>query len=355
MSRKKKIKDKTKRTSRTSLMLLFVFALLLFMLLSIEIFVCFLIVLQAFGINISGGLSLIATLLFSSLVLATALAFALSRPALHPINSFVNAINSLAEGDFSKRLNPSRPWRNIPFISEIVSSYNTTAEELSKTELLRSDFIDNFSHEFKTPISSIQGFASLLEKGNLDKETEKEYLKIISSESKRLSQMATNVLRMTKIENQEILTDRTTFNLSEQIRECVLMLESRWSEKNITLDIDFEEWMIYGSEELLKEVWLNILDNAIKFSPSFGKIWVKIDHVYNTLKIRIGNSGSKIDDKDKELIFKKFYQCDTSHSTKGNGLGLTIVKKVVSLHSGKIKVYSGDYGTEFEITLPYNG
>lgn len=353
MNREDRERNKTKRTSRTSIMLLFVFAIMLFVLASIVLLISLLLILQSVGVEITGGLSLIVVLLFSSLLLAIILAFAFSHLTLQPINSFVNAINSLASGDFSKRLSFSRPWKDIPFISEIVSSYNKTAEELSKTELLRSDFIDNFSHEFKTPISSIQGFASLLEKGNLSKEEEKEYLRIISKEAKRLSQMATNVLRLTKIENQEILTDKKRYNLSEQIRNSILLLENKWSEKNIELDIDIDEYYIEGNEELLREVWINLFDNAIKFSPDGGKVWVKIDVLGGYLKIKVGNTGSVISNEQKDLIFRKFYQCDTSHSTNGNGLGLAIVKKVVSLHSGKVKVFSGDYGTEFEVSLPY--
>lgn len=150
------------------------------------------------------------------------------------------------------------------------------AEELENTQMLRSDFINNFSHEFKTPIVSIAGFAKLLRRGNLTDAQKEEYLAIIEEESLRLAAMATNVMNLTKVENQTILTDLTTFNLSEQIRACVLLLEEKWSRKELDLDLEFPEYTIRANEELLKQVWINLLDNAIKYSPNYGEIGVRI-------------------------------------------------------------------------------
>jgi signal transduction histidine kinase len=221
-------------------------------------------------------------------------------------------------------------------MKEIEDTFNRMAEELEHTEMLRGDFVNNFSHEFKTPIVSIAGFAKLLKRGNLSKEQRKEYLDIIEEESLRLSEMATNVLNLTKIENQTILTDVTEYNLSEQIRSCVLLLEKRWTGKKLEMNLEFEEYTICACEELLKQVWINLLDNAIKYSPEYGFITIKIKEKESEYQISIANSGEEIPQEKRQKIFQKFYQVDESHSSAGNGVGLSIVKSVIDLHGGQV-------------------
>lgn len=217
--------------------------------------------------------------------------------------------------------------------------------------MLRGDFINNFSHEFKTPIVSVAGFAKLLRKGNLTEKQKEEYLTIIEEESLRLASMATNMLNLTRVENQIILTDISSFNLSEQLRSCILLLEDKWEKKQIDFKIDFEEHMISGNEELLKQAWINLLDNAIKFSPESGVIELQITMDKGTVNVAIINSGEEIPPSAQARIFNKFYQADTSHSAEGNGIGLAIVKRVAELHGGSITVQSRNGCTVFTVAI----
>ncbi len=275
-----------------------------------------------------------------------------SKFSMKPVNKAVNLMNRLASGDFKARLEYGKPIGLHPTFIEISDSFNKMAEELENTEMLRSDFINNFSHEFKTPIVSIAGFAKLLKKGNLTEEQQKEYIDIIEEESLRLSAMATNVLNMTKIENQNILTDVTEFNLSEQLRSSILMLEGKWSKKNIEFNLDFDEYSIFANEEMLKHIWINLIDNAIKFSEDFGTVDVKITEKEHSLCISVKNVGSEIPPEQQKRIFNKFYQADESHSTEGNGIGLALVKEVVRLHKGDVSVQSENNVTIFTVKLP---
>ena len=272
---------------------------------------------------------------------------------LQPVNRFIDQMNRLAAGDFQARLHFGKPISSHPTFQEIEGSFNKMAEELESTDMLRSDFITNFSHEFKTPIVSISGFAKLLKRGDLTPEQREEYLDIIERESLRLAAMATNVLDMTKVENQTILTDVTRFNLSEQLRSCVLLLlEGKWKTKEIDFSIEFDEHMIMGNQELLKHVWINLLDNAIKFSPEGGIVDVMIREQTDALAVTVANHGSEIPKEQLSKIFNKFYQADESHASAGNGIGLAVVKRVVELHGGEISVCCEDGKNTFTTVLP---
>ena len=270
---------------------------------------------------------------------------------LQPLQRMIRKIRSLAAGDYKTRIRFGNPLGKHPTFAALSESFNILAEELDNTEMLRSDFINNFSHEFKTPIISIAGFAKLLKKGNLKEEQKMEYLDIIEEESLRLSYMATNVLNLTKVENQTILTDVTRYNLSEQIRACVLLLENRWMRKKIEFSLEFEEYEIDANEELLKQVWINLIDNAIKFSPEYGMIVIKIKESGDDYRVSVGNAGIEIPRESQSKIFNKFYQADESHASEGNGVGLAIVKKIIDLHKGEVCVNSENGITVFEVTL----
>ena len=342
---------------RLSLTLLLTGLVFLFLLLTTLVIVVVVLILMRKGVLQLGRGNLNTTgfvlfLLLISVVAGTAITFAIGRFPLRPVNDIINALNRLAAGDFRTRLSFSRPLAKYPVAKELSDSFNKMAAELESTEMLRSDFINNFSHEFKTPIVSIAGFAKLLKKGRLSAEEELEYLDIIEDESLRLSAMATNVLNLTKVENQTILTGVSRYNLSEQLRNCVLLLENKWSKKNLELNVDFEEHQICANEELLKQVWVNLLDNAIKFTPDDGLIEVAIGEDGNSIAVSVINSGSEIPEENRERIFQKFYQADESHATEGNGIGLAIVQKVVQLHQGKVEVESGKGRTSFTVILP---
>lgn len=295
---------------------------------------------------------LIINTMIASVTLGSVLTSLTSRIPLKPVNSFINAMNRLASGDYKTRLHFGKYFDRHPTALELTESFNHMAEELEKTEMLRSDFINNFSHEFKTPIVSIAGFAKLLKNKNLTDEQRAEYINIIEEESLRLAAMATNVLNLTKIENQTILTGASEFNLSEQIRSCVLLLESKWSKKNIELDLAFDEYNVYANEEMLKEVWINLLDNAIKYCDEGGIVRITITEIESRLLISVSDTGEEIPEKAKELIFRKFFQLDESHSSAGNGIGLAIVKRIVELHGGEVIVSSGNRKTVFTVSLP---
>lgn len=290
-----------------------------------------------------------------SLVLGIMITFLLSRIFLRPVSRLISQMNRLAQGDFRARLTFGKPLCNHPTFREISHSFNKMAQELQNTELLRSDFVGNFSHEFKTPIVSICGFAKLLRRAELSEEQRQEYLGIIEAESARLAAMATNVLDMTKVENQSILTDVKRYNLSEQIRESLLvLLEGKWRAKEVDFSLEFGEYSIMANEELLKHVWINLLDNAIKFTPSGGTVTVEIREAGESLAVTVHNTGSRIPPEQREKIFRKFYQADESHATEGNGIGLALVKKIVQLHEGEVQVDSGAEGTAFTVRLPEN-
>ena len=287
-----------------------------------------------------------------SLVCGTLIALFLGSVPLRSMNKMTEGLHRLASGDYKAHIEPKGFLYMIAPVRDMVESFNATAAELEGTEMLRSDFINNFSHEFKTPIVSIAGFAGLLKQGNLSREEQLEYLDIIESESRRLAQMATNVLDMTKVENQTILTDVTTFNLSEQLRTCVLLLERKWETKNLEMNLELEEHMISGNQELLKHVWVNLLDNAIKFSPEGQTVEISAAEEEGRIAVSICNTGSFIPKEQQEAIFRKFYQADRSHNTEGNGIGLVVVKRVVELHGGTVAVESNPSFTKFTVTLP---
>lgn len=288
----------------------------------------------------------------SSILIGSALTVLISRIPLKPVNQVINAMNRMAAGDFRTRLRFGKWFSRFSAGKEISGSFNKMAEELQNTEMLRSDFVNNFSHEFKTPIVSIAGFASLLRRGNLPEEQQKEYLEAIKEESMRLSALATNVLNLSRIENQTILGQKNRFNLSEQIRSCILLLERRWSAKHLDLSLDFDEYEIEADPELLKEVWINLLDNAVKFTPEYGLIRVTIQPGAEGIRVAVTNTGSTIPPEKRDRIFQKFYQADESHATQGNGVGLAIVKKVVELHHGQVNVSCDENSTTFTVVLP---
>ena len=346
-----------KRTNRVSLTLLLsvvvFFALLIAILLALGL-VMLLIQLHVFkGVSEEIRMSnVLMVMVLISLVMGAALVLIMSKIPVNPINIFVNGLNNLAAGNFKMRISYKGLLANQPAVLEITESFNKLAKELENTEMLRSDFINNFSHEFKTPIVSIAGFAKLLRRGNLTDEQKMQYLNAIEEESMRLSYMATNILNMTKVENQEILTDITEFNFSEQIRFAVLLLEEQWSKKNIELQLDFDEHMIEANEELLKQIWINLVDNAVKFAPRCATVGIDICATAQSYIVSVSNTGSDIPIEKQKRIFNKFYQADESHAQDGNGIGLAVVKKIVDLHSGWVSVKSENGMTVFVVELP---
>lgn len=357
MKKKASILKKSKKKQRIALSLffsLFIFLILLTTLLMALAVVYFFLkqeVLFVLDEYISEIYSILLFMGGVSLFFGTALSFLASRILLGPLNHFVNHLNRLAAGDFKTRMHVRGGIYNLSTVREISDSFNMMAEELENTEMLRSDFINHFSHEFKTPIVSIAGLAKVLKKGNLPEEQKQQYFHAIEEESMRLAAMATNVLNLTKVENQAILGNVSTFNLSEQIRSAILLLENKWAEKNIELQLDFDEHIIEANEELLKQVWINLIDNAVKFVPRCGTVFVSVEEAGETLLVSIGNTGSEISPAKQRKIWNKFYQGDESHAGEGNGIGLAIVRRIIELHGGAVAVRSGGGVTVFSVEL----
>ena len=236
---------------------------------------------------------------------------------------------------------------------ELTHNFNQMVKELNSIECLQKDFINNISHEIKTPISSIQGFAKLLEEDDLSKEERKEYAEIIKEESNRLLHMSTNILKLAKLENQERLANKTKFNVAEQIRRTISILEPKWKEKNIKFNVNLKEQEILGEKDLLNQVWINILENSIKFSEKDGQIDVKMKTNQENITVEIKDYGIGMEEEEAKKIFDRFYQVDKSHTKPGAGIGMTIAKRIIELSGGKIEVESKlNKGTTFIVTLP---
>lgn len=276
---------------------------------------------------------------------------------LNPVLSMVRAMKQLAAGDFTVRMS-CKGWMRPLELREFAVAFNTAAEELDGTEILRKDFINNFSHEFKTPITSLGGFADLLlEDEAMPAEERRQYLQIISSESHRLAALANSILALSRVETQTILTENEPFPLAEQLRQSALMVEQKWSgKKKIVLTVETPEddfCILNGNEAMLKEVWVNLLDNAFKFSPEGGAVSLTLQNKPAAVKVAVTDHGSGMDEATKAHIFDQFYQGDTSHKTEGNGLGLAMAQKIVALHKGTITVDTAPgRGTTFTVQLP---
>ena len=250
-------------------------------------------------------------------------------------------------------MDKKHPYYMVPELQDLIRNFNEMAEELRGIELFRNDFINNFSHEFKTPIISIRGFAHELRQEGLTDEQRNEYAKIIEEESDRLARLSANVLTLSKLESQQIVTGRTEFYLDEQIRQCILLLESEWSEKELEIVPELELLLYRGNEEMLALVWRNLLSNAIKFTPQGGRIEVRMEVTEQTVTVSVADNGIGMSDEVRARVFEKFYQGDPSHAHAGYGVGLALVKRVVDLMEGSVSVKSREgCGSCFTVKLP---
>ena len=269
---------------------------------------------------------------------------------LRPLKQLTNATKQVREGDLTVRI-PEQPSRSE--LNHLIGSFNLMLEELEHNEIFRKDFINNFSHEFKTPIVSIRGFARQLYNDDLTEEQRREYIDIIVAESDRLAGMSANVLLLSKLENQTIVTDKSRFSLDEQLRDEILLLEPAWSKKELAISPELESIEYEGSAELLSHVWRNLLNNAIKFSPKGGELRVDLLRTGTEIVVAVTDEGPGMDEETAARIFDKFYQGDTSHKSEGNGLGLSIAKRAVVLCGGRIDVISApNQGCTFTVRLP---
>ena len=266
-----------------------------------------------------------------------------------PVKKIHDFTEKLTHGDFKAQLKPIR----IGEYNQIVADLNQMAEELSSIETLRTDFVSNVSHELKTPLAVLQNYGALLEEPNLPEEKRLEYAKSINRVTKHLSELVTNILKLNKLESQKITPYFRKCNVSETLCECLINFESEWERKNIEIEFNIEEDVYINTDpEMLILVWTNLFSNALKFTPNGGRIGVNLKKNDNFVTVSVSDTGCGMDEKTMERIFDKFYQGDTSHSEKGNGLGLALVKRVIDMLGGEITVEStpGE-GSTFAVTL----
>lgn len=263
-----------------------------------------------------------------------------------PIRRLTKATEKIATGDFDIDIKSSRKDE----IGTLITSFNMMAKELKSIEILRNDFISDISHEFKTPLTSIEGYTKLLK--ICDEEERKEYIDIITEETRRLSILATSILMLNKIENENIPNSMEVFSMDEQIRKAIVLLENRWLEKDIELEIDLEDVDYKGNKNLMYQVWVNLIDNAIKFSKEKDIIEIRLYTADDNIIFSLKDNGEGISVEDQGRIFEKFYKTDKSRSSNGNGLGLSIVKRIIDMHGGKVFIESNlGKGTKIIIKL----
>lgn len=269
-----------------------------------------------------------------------------------PVKMITDATERITNGDFTVRLGHMN-GSGMEGFNKICESINAMAEELSSVETLRTDFIANVSHEMKTPLAVMQNYGTLLQASCLPEEKRVEYAKAITDASRRLADMMTNILKLNRLENQQIYPNLTTFDLGEQLCESLLQYESTWERKNIEIETDIAEGVLVSADaELLSLVWNNLFSNAFKFTEDGGRVTLTLtaDKEYATVKV--SDTGCGMSAEVGAHIFEKFYQGDTSHATQGNGLGLPLVKRVVDIMQGEIGVESTiDIGTTFTVKI----
>lgn len=286
-----------------------------------------------------------------SIVLAVPISSLVSKRSAKPLQDLVEATKVISQGDYSVRVDEAGDGD----IRELLHSFNQMTAQLSSTEMMQSDFINTFSHEFKTPIVSIRGFAKRLKNNKLSAEKREEYLTYIAEESERLSNLASSVLLVARYENQNFVTGQTEYDLDEQIRDCVLRLESLWSAKNLTFDLELPKLPYCNNVEMMEHVWMNLINNAIKFSPAGGHIFISALSWEKELMVTVRDEGIGMSETEMGHIFDKFYQADAAHASAGNGLGLPLVHRIVELSGGSIRVESQlGQGAAFILILPVN-
>ncbi len=267
-----------------------------------------------------------------------------------PVAEINEVLKKIKKGDSSSRLERRR---YLSRYATIVNNINLMADELASIDTLKVSLMSNISHELKTPISVINNYATLLQQENLSYDKQIEYAKAISESSKKMTELITNILKLNQLENQNIPYDNKVFNLSEQLCECLLTFEEIWEEKDIEVDTHIEEDILVSSNmQLFSIVWNNLFSNAFKFTQKNGKVTVSLSQTAKHAVVEISDTGCGIPEDQQELIFEKFYQCDTSRATDGNGLGLALVKRIINITNSIIKVESyANKGTKFIIKI----
>lgn len=285
-----------------------------------------------------------------AVLFGVAVAVILNHAFVSPMSEMARAMQFVADGDFDVQL---KCKSTISDIKDVYTSFNRMVKALSETETLQSDFISNVSHEFKTPINAIEGYASLLQDSELPHDQQAQYVDKIIFNTKRLSDLVGNILLLSKVDNNSIRPKASVYRLDEQIRQSIFALERKWTEKNIDFDIEMEDVEYCGYESFMLHVWTNLIDNAIKYNSYGGEIKLRLANEGENVVFTITDTGSGISREEQSSIFNRFYQGDSSHKSEGNGLGLALVKRIVTSSGGEISVASEKgAGACFTVRLP---
>ena len=322
----------------------------IFVLLSISVFIMILMKRHGFNLH-SGTFSAIGmiSVYIISIVLASAVSYFAVWNIFRPLSDISKAAAKIADGDYTVRLTYNG---RVKELAESVENFNYMAQELGSIEMIRSDFIANVSHEFKTPLSSLNGYLTLLQDGSLSDDERMEYISKAFFSIEKLNDLTDNILRLSKLENQVNLDEPEVFRLDEQIREAIVLLEPKWSRKDISFELDLPEITVTNQRSLLFQVWTNIINNAIKFSDNGSCVTVKLEESPHHYKVYISDDGIGMTEEQQRHIFDKFYQADNSRQSQGNGLGLALCKEIVSRCGGKIYVTSKpNEGSVFLVSL----
>jgi signal transduction histidine kinase len=330
-----------------------IFTFLTFSVMSISLLLTTLCLIVAYDkglIDLKSGIPAFAPFSITSIAVATVLSMFVSRAVLHPMRDMSEAAKRITKGDFSQKV---EEYNLIEEVALVGKNFNIMMTELEKLEGFRSDFGASVSHEFKTPLGKIKGYAELLKEEGLTKEEKENCINQIISGVDKLNDMSEKMLSLARFENQQMVLNKTNFSLDEQIRQSFLSYESKWGEKEIEPSLELEEIEYYGDSNIISHIWSNLFDNAVKFTPKGGKIDIELKKEKNMVVFKVFNSGEGIAEKDISHIFEKFYQIDRSRKDRGSGLGLPLVKRLVELCGGEISVRSvlGN-GTEFKVLLP---
>ncbi len=288
----------------------------------------------AHSLNPNWQIPLILELIIVSVVVGGIITSFVSRSFLNPIKNLRQAMEKVANGDFSIQLDTDKSSSGE--IKELYAGFNLMTHELAATEILQTDFISNVSHEFKTPINAIEGYSTLLQESENSTAERQEYIEKILFNTGRLSSLVSNMLLLSKIENQSITPKNTTFSLDEQIRETIVALEADWAGKGLELDVELDVIKYKGNENLMRHVWSNLLSNAIKFTPPNSIVSIKLKDRGSLFIFSVTDQGEGLSEEASKHLFDKFYQADTSHKSEGNGLGLSLVKRILTIENGEI-------------------
>ena len=257
-------------------------------------------------------------------------------------------LEKISQGNYKIKI----PKENAGTFNTMIENFNNMTTELDNRRSLNDDFVNNFSHEFKTPISSIKGFADLLLEENLSESDRKKYLKIISEEAERLTYLSEKALFLSKINIQNSIPNKQKYSLTQQISKILLLMEKELNEKNISVHSDLEAISYFSNPDIVNHMWSNLISNAVKYTNEGGNISIILKEIGNHIIFTLQDDGIGIDAEKQKFIFNEYYQADESHTTKGVGLGLSVVKKILDLSNGSIEVYSApDKGTTFIVKL----